>query len=150
MDIHPLIVHFPIALLTLYAVFECIRFNKVLEKPYWFYIKAVLVIVGELLILLTLMTAPEEGEKWIVEIHQVFAGTTVLVFGLVALSYLIRWLKMEGKFNRAPTLPNRSLIVLAVIGLVCITITGGLGGAIVYGTEFDPLMAPIFKLLGVY
>lgn len=150
MDIHPLIVHFPIALLTLYAVFELIRFNKVLEKPYWFYIKAALVIVGELLALLTILFSPEDGEMRIVEVHESFATATAIVFGLIALNYLIHWMKREGWFIRIPTLPNWSLVILAVIGLVCITITGGLGGAIVYGTEFDPLMAPIFKLLGVY
>ncbi len=150
MDIHPIIVHFPIALLMLYAVFECIRFNKVLDKPYWFYVKAILVIVGELMIFLTLMTAPNEREMGLVQVHQTFAFATALVFGLIALHYLLVWLKKEGKFNNIPTLPSWSLIILAIIGLVCITITGGLGGAIVYGTEFDPLMAPVFKLLGVY
>ena len=46
MNIHPILVHFPIALLTLYAIWELIRFKKVTAQHYWFHVKAILIIAG--------------------------------------------------------------------------------------------------------
>ena len=48
MDLHPIIVHFPVALLTLYGIFELFSVRRIARKPYWFYVKAVLVIFGAL------------------------------------------------------------------------------------------------------
>jgi hypothetical protein len=39
------------------------------------------------------------------------------------------------------------IILLALLGLVLITITGGLGGAMVYGPNADPFFKPVFELL---
>ncbi|MBX4200336.1 hypothetical protein KW790_02665 [Candidatus Parcubacteria bacterium] len=150
MDIHPIIVHFPVALLTFYSVFELIRFERVLSKPYWFFIKAVLVIFGELGAIVAFMTGPEEGGGALIDMHERFAIMTLIIFGIISLHYLLRWLRHEGYHLRLPTLPSFLLVTLALAGLFAITITGGLGGALVYGTHFDPFMAPVFKFLGVY
>ena len=40
MNIHPIFVHFPIALLTLYSLAELIRWRRITELAYWFYVKA--------------------------------------------------------------------------------------------------------------
>ena len=48
MNLHPIFVHFPIALFTLYALLECARFKKLQEQTYYFYLKAFLVITGGL------------------------------------------------------------------------------------------------------
>jgi uncharacterized membrane protein len=148
--LHPIIVHFPIALLTVYAVLELVRFKKVTSQPYWFYVKAVLVILGSLGSLAAFMTGPEGDGALppIVAMHARFATTTVILFLIISMSYLLTWCKP----TRVTSFVLRPYIIipLALAGLVCITITGGLGGAIVYGTHFDPFMAPIFKLLGVY
>ena len=37
MNVHPLLIHFPIALLTVYVVMECLRFKKLLAEHSWFY-----------------------------------------------------------------------------------------------------------------
>ncbi|MFZ2484689.1 MAG: DUF2231 domain-containing protein [Minisyncoccia bacterium] len=148
MNIHPIVVHFPIALLSLYAIFELVRFQKVLEKPYWFYIKATLVISGELFAIAAFLTGPEvEGAK-LIEMHEAFAMVAIAIFGLIALGYLSKHFSVLKVFSFVTR--SYILIPLAFLGLVSITITGGLGGAIVYGTDFDPFMAPIFKILGVY
>ncbi|MDB5266550.1 MAG: hypothetical protein JWN89_365 [Parcubacteria group bacterium] len=149
MDLHPIIVHFPVALLTLYAVLELVRFRKVMEQPYWFYIKGALAIFGSLGSLAAYATGPDaHPAPRILQMHSNFATATLLVFAVIAFSYLFQWFKP----NRYSAFVHRSYIIipLALIGLVCVTITGGLGGAMVYGTHFDPFMAPIFKLLGVY
>jgi uncharacterized membrane protein len=148
MDLHPIIVHFPVALLTLYAVFECIRFEKVLSKAYWFYVKAILAIFGSVASIAAFATGPDVGGSALVQMHSNFALTTVLVFGLIALTYLLEWFK-PSKYSLFIMRPY-IIIPLAVLGLVLVTVTGGLGGAIQYGTHFDPFLAPAFKYLGVY
>lgn len=148
MNIHPIVVHFPMALLTLYAVFELIRFKKVLEKSYWFYIKAVLIIFGTATALLAFITGPKIGGNKLVQMHRSFAMLTISIFGLITLGYLSKkFLILEiFSFVMKPYI----IIPLTFLGLVAITVTGGLGGAIVYSTQFDPFMTFIFKLLGVY
>ncbi|MES2213932.1 MAG: DUF2231 domain-containing protein [Patescibacteria group bacterium] len=149
MNIHPIIVHFPVALLSLYAVLELVRFRKVMEKPYWFYIKGALVIFGSLGSLAAYATGPEgKPAPRILEMHATFATATLFIFAVIAFSYLFQWCKP----NKYSAFIHRSYIIipLAVIGLICVTVTGALGGAMVYGTHFDPFMAPIFKILGVY
>lgn len=150
MDLHPILVHFPVALLTVYAALECIRLKKVLEKPYWFYIKATLAIFGELGALAAYATGHGVRGSTLVHMHSMFATITVWLFAILSLSYLNEWLKREGRWHIKFALPGFVIIILAILGLASVTITGGLGGAIVYGTHFDPFMAPIFKLLGVY
>ena len=144
MDFHPLVIHYPIAFLTTYAVFELLRFKKLLNLPYWFYIKATLVIIGELGAIVTIGAAQIStnlaGESTLVYMYKNFILMTAVIFGVVVLAYL-RWSKM---------LEPVVIIPLAIIGLFFITVAGGLFGAIVYGTHFDPFLAPIFKLLDVY
>lgn len=146
-----MVVHFPIALLTIYALFEILRLRQLMEKAYWFYLKGVFVILGEVGAIAAFLTGERgihygEGIR-LIEMHQKFGTFTAIVFGIIALAYAMEW--------RKPNTISLSImrpwiiIPLAVIGLISITITGGLGGAIVYGTGFDPLMAPVFKLLGV-
>ncbi len=104
MNIHPLLVHFPIALLTLYAICELIRFKKITTKLYWFHVKAVLIIAG----LVTAELALVSGEaiehmfkednpikNAIVPIHAASAEGTVGIFFILALSYLILWIEYD-------------------------------------------------------
>lgn len=169
MNLHPIIVHFPIALLTLYGVCELIRFSFITRQTYWFYVKAVLVIVGSLSTLIALETGEAATEMLLernplVRVHSNFAEVTSWIFGLIALSYAITWIhrafpllltqrfSFVGRFalwlsallQRAPV-----IVTLSLFGLLFVTITGGLGGAIVYGTNFDPFMKPILTYLGL-
>lgn len=56
MDFHPIIVHFPIALLTCYGLMELVRLKKVLTSAHWFYIKAVFLLVGSAATLIAFKT----------------------------------------------------------------------------------------------
>lgn len=154
MDIHPIVVHFPIAFLTLYGLLELVRFQKVIDQPHWFYTKGVLVIAGALGALAAALTGAIAsgwaiGGPRLFAMHQIFALLVIIVSIVPAVAYALRW---AGKFNlyTEHVMKPKSLVSLAILILIVITITGGLGGAMVYGTHFDPLMAPIFKLLGVY
>ncbi|MDP2641844.1 MAG: hypothetical protein Q8P21_00930 [bacterium] len=70
--------------------------------------------------------------------YKIFMLTTVIIFGLVSLMYFYKYVK--------PAL----VVPFAFVGLFFIVVAGGLLGATVYGTQFDPFLAPIFKLLQVY
>lgn len=174
MNIHPLVVHFPIALLIVYTLCEIVRFRAVQAKPFWFYLKAFLVIVGSVAAIVTLQTGElaEEalresgnagGPNPLIEAHSLFANIATWVYAFIALMYVIAWIHREKpnffasfhflsvrwlfvrKVGRvlfsAPV-----LIVLALVGLVAISVTGALGGAIVYGKDFDPFAAFVYNL----
>jgi uncharacterized membrane protein len=146
MDFHPLVIHYPIAFLTTYAVFELARFQKLTDLPYWFYIKCTLVVVGELGAIATviaafLSTSTLSGESALAEMYKLFIVITTIIFGFIALAYLRR---------SSGILRVHVIMPLALIGLFFIVVSGGLFGATVYGTGYDPYLAPIFKLLGVY
>lgn len=142
MDLHPLVIHFPIAFLTIYAVFELIRFRRVIDEPHWLYVKKVLIIIGwagSIVAALTGLNAANwtvQGQRIFV-MHEIFAITTIALSTISTIFYL------KNK-------QHKILVLIAVLILITITITGGLGGAMTRGTHFDPLMAPIFKLLNVY
>ncbi len=142
MDIHPLVIHYPIAFLTAYAIFELLRFRKLLDLPYWFYIKKILIIVGWVGSLVAALSGLNAA-SWTIQgprlfvMHEIFALTTVVLSTTSAIFYM----KNE---------QSKLLILLAIFILISITITAGLGGAMVKGTNFDPFLAPIFKLLNVY
>lgn len=179
MNLHPIFVHFPVALLTLYALMELARFNFLLKRPYWFYAKALFLIAGGLGALAALYTgdmakfAVRSGDfhpaianfNQVVRVHENFADFSVAIFGILAASYLILWMRREGFAlwlgQRAALqkvwgwlvafagffAESRFVIVMALAGLVCITITGGLGGVMVYGPTADPFFAFVYKIL---
>lgn len=144
LDIHPLVIHYPIAFLTTFAVLELLRFRKLLGLPYWFYIKAALLTVGEISAIVTVVAAfmsnALASDIRLVEMYKLFIAITALIFGLISLIYL-KWPKI---------LRPEIIIPLTLIGLFFIIVAGGLFGATVYGTQFDPFLAPVFKLLDVY
>lgn len=102
--------------------------------------------------------------KQVVSLHQNFAVASVAIFGLLAAGYLFLWLQREN-FSAVMDKANLSLlwriligyahivvetplvVVMALAGLICITITGGLGGIMVYGTTADPFFGMIYKIL---
>lgn len=169
MDIHPIFVHFPIALMTIYAIAEIVSFTKLKETAYWFYVKAVLVISGTLFAFLSLNTG-ETAEhlanktlRPLIETHSKYANASTWIFGFLALVYVISWI---GKTSMSQKLYNSGyakiwniklkgaewvlgspiMLILSIVGLATITITGALGGAIVYGPEIDPIVSFIYHL----
>jgi uncharacterized membrane protein len=158
MNLHPIFVHFPIALLSLYAVFELIRWRKLAAKEYWFHVKAVLVIVGFIASFIAIATGPEgQNQAALVGMHENFAWASTILFGIIALLYAIAWLQRAGAANSgilksAARLEESIskpwvLVLLAVIGLALITITGALGGAITYGPDVDPVASFVYHIL---
>jgi hypothetical protein len=144
MDLHPLVVHYPIAFLTTYAVFEIFRVKRLTSLPYCYNIKVALVILGEISAIVTLILATvfagstTAGGGDIVEKYRIFMVCTVLIFGLISLAYIKNWQKV---------LNPKVIIPLSIIGLFFIIVSGGLYGATVFGIHFDPFLAPVFRAL---
>ncbi len=161
---HALVVHFPIGLLVIYSLIEFIRFKKILKLPYLFYTKAILLILGTLSAFAASGTGELAGEFFensrtqlsnLVETHSTFAVITTTVFTILAVAYLYEWLRLENKFvfiQRIVFLPVlvRFIIrfspIIALIGLIAITITGALGASIVYGPNVDIFARFIYNI----
>lgn len=168
MNLHLLFVHFPIALLIVYALLEIISIKKLQSLTYWFYIKGTLVISGVISAFITLQTGEMiEGKfkylKDLVEKHSDWATFSTWLFAIVAVSYAVMWVNKEwnlqGKTIKYITpvwnmlsklavyVQKRPVIfVLALIGLVGISVTGALGGAISQGPDVDPVVHFVYYL----
>jgi uncharacterized membrane protein len=174
-SLHPILVHFPIALLSVYAILECIRFRKILAWPSYFYIKAFLAIVGFFAAIAAYMAGPggSEVHSWsgyvgmtgsngrsivrqITNEHSNFATIVLIVFGIIAVAYLIIWIQRQYEIKQtawnylvvvADFIQRPFIIItLAIIGLLAVTVTGALGGAIVYGPNVDPVVSFVYNL----
>jgi uncharacterized membrane protein len=162
MNIHPLLVHFPIAFFTVYAVMELVRMKKVIQRQEWFYIKAVVLLIGFLGSLAALMTGDiakdaigNLGNRQLISLHEFFAELTIFIFGTLAGSYVVAGLRrfdISGITQKDGVtrgiwavlvyieeliLHTPLVILFALLGLAAVTITGGLGGSIVYGPNND-------------
>lgn len=99
----------------------------------------------------------------VVSMHENFADLTLIIFGVLAAAYFFSWLaKINfGAFMEKISLgglwkflagfgkifaDSRVSIILALLGLISVTITGGLGGIMVYGPGVDPFFGMVFKL----
>ncbi len=161
LNIHPIFVHFPIALLMVYSVLEIIRFKwlqKFISPEAWFYVKATFVIIGAAMSYLTWLTGElaEDivGHSSLIETHSNFAIATILIFSILAVAYKVAWLR---KMNfqvwswvvRIQTflIETPFIFLLILAGAACLLITGVLGGSIVYGQGMDPFSDFIYNLI---
>ena len=172
MNIHPIFVHFPIALLTIYGFLELLRFRKLLETPWFEYVKGAFVIIGALTSSLALQTGElaehaykGSDARTIIKIHASLVGFASTIFGILAVVYAIRLIskssfqeKIVNSFfghlwNFVLSVANPLydsawfMMTAAFIGIIAVTVTGGLGGAIVYGPDVDPVVSVIYSLL---
>ncbi len=166
-NIHPIIVHFPIAFLFIYSVIKILPFSKWMPSIAWKQIERLILLIG----FLGALAANSTGEiaedlvrpnQQLVETHSFFAGASILFYGLILLGEVLTLLIpfMIQKFNIIPLiklftffeklLTNKALVLLlAFLGLISISITGMLGGIMVYGLSADPLAPIILKILGI-
>jgi hypothetical protein len=78
--------------------------------------------------------------------HAIFGQLTFITFFILGLIYFFAW--RGGKKSRA-FIEGPWSIVLAILGLIFITITGALGGGFVHGEKIDPMVTLVFRLLGL-
>lgn len=163
-------VHFPIALLMTYVMVEILPFKRWFSKIHWDSVKTFLVFFGTLGAVAAAAAGDIDekslapGLRNVLEVHKFFAATTTLVFGILAAAYVIRWIFQEYpwlfterikflSFARKPLqwisdiiLIRWITILLAIIGLIAVSITGALGGVMVYGVDADPFGKFIYSL----
>lgn len=166
-NIHPIIVHFPIALLFLYSVIRILPLYRWLPAVAWKQTERILLICG----VLGAFAASATGEvaehlvqpdHKLVEMHAFFAGASTWIYGLLLLGELltvsIPFLSSKITFPRIieyariieKFLTQNSLSkFLAFLGLIAITLTGMLGGVMVYGLSADPAAKIVLKILGI-
>jgi hypothetical protein len=168
MNLHFIFVHFPIALMTLYAFLELVSVKKLRNLPYWLYIKATIAITSAVSAVITLQTGDAIEGKFryvrdLVEVHSSWADASTAIFLVIAAGYAVSWINNEWKVNTvsiryfspvwtvatklsAVILKRPVIFLLALAGLVCISITGALGGAISQGPDIDPIVHFVYHL----
>lgn len=164
LNIHPIFVHFPIALLTVYAALEIVRVPILTRQHWYFYTKAVLLILGLLGGCAALLTGQmaEQGfagtpTMALVHLHETYAQAALWVYGVLTVLYLIEWIRRSSaaafsvlrSVLRMEEILFRTWVLIpgSLIGLILITITGALGGALVYGSDADPIVSLVYHLL---
>ena len=181
MDLHPIIVHIPLAFMAIYSLLEKISFIPLFRKSETFFsIKLFLVFVGVIGAALALSSGENALEvnralvnESLVEDHEGVAELTYNLYIVILVIYLtmviVRFENIKNylntKFNKIPILLklisfiekigsffNKNyliLVVLGLAGLVLASITGALGGAIVYGTDAkDPIINIVSSYFG--
>jgi uncharacterized membrane protein len=182
-DIHPILVHIPIAFLSIYALVEIVSivfFSRKWLDLIW--LKIFLLLVGVLGAQGALTTGEiasdlNRGElsRDLVEMHETFASVSTGIFFGILVAYLLVVLSLNIKIkdkinsylqNRLTVFKkifailvslgeflskNKFLFLLAsVVGVITVTITGALGGSLVYGKDADPIVSLTLKLLNLY
>jgi uncharacterized membrane protein len=168
-SLHPAIVHIPIGLLVLYALFELVPLRYIKQKEQWQFVKTVLLVCGTLGAFGALQSgdAASEGRtKAIIGIHELVAQVTTGIFVLLTISQIVPFFR-EKVARYTPTLSvvriiwnvlesysrivrvRAVTIVLAVAGFIALFLTGALGGAISHGIEADPATAFVVRLFGL-
>ena len=168
MDLHPLFVHFPIALLTVYAVLEIIR--RWTPGEGWRLARAVLVVVGTAFAFVSLSTGEAAEHAFgkpelfdVLETHSLVANVATWIFAFLAACYLVTSPAIHGIARRAPPFVSSVLRKLeivggavlrtpladaaAILGFLAMGLVGALGGILAYGPDFDPITSAVYRLL---
>lgn len=150
MNIHPLFVHFPVALLSVYALLELLPVGRFFPGFVWSQIKHFFLYAGTLAIFPTiatgLMAAQLAGQNVILPYHKAAALSVLVIFctaSALALWNHFRPFKNPGALNMAQK-------ILALLGLTALFFVGALGAAMVYGYTTDPIVGFVTGILGFH
>lgn len=162
---HPLFVHFPIALLTLYSLIELVP-DKHLAKIKGATIALFLLATG----LFSSWPAFGSGDaaqdlkrdlQPLIQKHELFASISIWLYGIALLAYVLNTSYVQEKIKillKQPTLSEilkkagnllylKSIrILIALSALIAMSITGALGGAITHGPNVDFIVSFVYNL----
>ncbi len=167
-NIHPLFVHFPIALLFIYSIIKVLPLEKWFANVSWKHIERALLVFGTLGAFAA-MTTGEIAESLskpnhqLVEMHSTFASASTWIYAILLVGEILAiTLPLLQNFLLKIPAVNKFLLfihklitdevfsaTLAFLGLVAISITGLLGGVMVYGTSADPVAGIVLNILGI-
>lgn len=167
-NIHPLFVHFPIALLFLYSIIKVVPFKKWFPKVAWRDIERVLLLVGFLGACAALLTGDTaehivRPNRQLVDAHSTFASIATWIYGALLAGEITavinarkfiygkgyEWVSVTLQFIESVLCNAFFSGLLAVLGFIAISVTGMLGGVIAYGLTADPLSGSLLSLLGI-
>ena len=167
-NIHPIFVHFPIALLFIYSIIKILPFKKWLPKIAWGDIGFVVLVVGVLGAFVSLSTGDSAEElstanRTLINTHATFAGISTWLYVALLLGEISHFFNQSKlaekisllKLKKITTFFEKFLYgklfskIVSLVALIFITITGMLGGIIVYGISADPFASVLLKILGI-
>lgn len=166
-NIHPIFVHFPIALLFLYSVIKILPLKKWFPGAAWKHIERALLFFGVLGAFAALATGDLaehlfRPNRALVETHSTFAAIATWTYALLLAGEIAGMIRSEygTRIHVKYVLPFCAFIekifadrlfskILAFVGFLTISITGLLGGVMVYGASADPLAGIVLKILGL-
>lgn len=138
---------------------ENTKLYTLLVNPIWKHIKAFLIIFGTVTAIPTLLTGEVAEHRYLgdnnpeiffqsdlgklIEAHGTAATVSVIIFSVLALMYLLSYIEKTKKVY-ATTYVR---VILALVGLMSVTITGALGGAISHGPDTDPVVTYVYNLV---
>jgi hypothetical protein len=160
-DLHPIIIHFPIALLVFYVWIEIASLHpRLRNNKKVYYIKLVLLLAWTLWAIAWVLSgdvaADERGWSALIHQHEEYAEMTRNIFVILSILYITKLYSYEQHTKLAKTIPLflqkiLSLIakysqkffvlpILAIVGLFTITVTWALWWAISHGENTDPIV----------
>lgn len=166
-NIHPILVHFPIALLLIYSFIKIVPFKRWYPNVSWKHIEIALLVFGVLGAFAALSTGElaqhlSRPNRQLVNMHAGFASASTWFYGLILVGEILTFINpfIVLKFNIPPLTKLLNLVqqiltneilskVLAFLGLIAITVTGLLGGVMVYGLSADPMARIVLQILGI-
>lgn len=167
-NLHPIFVHFPIALFTIYSFIKIFPFRRWMPRVSWLDIERVLLVFGIFGAFFALGTGDTaehlyRGSRAIVEVHSGFASASVWIYGILLFGEFLAILNKEFftflerypkilKVSKSLEKIIKNRIIgkfLALIAFVVLFVAGVLGGVMVYGTTADPFASMILNLLGL-
>ena len=169
-NIHPIIVHFPIAFLFLYSLIILLPVQKWFKNISWKVSEQLLLLTGTLGIFVAQVSGSlaqkiTRPSRQISEMHELFANTTmwfyliliVIEFSPMIISFIQKKIHKDKKcfilplLKRVHNILNRKWIIIlsALLGVISLFLTGLLGGVMVYGISADPLAPFVLRMLGL-
>jgi len=130
--LHPLIVHFPIALIVVAALMELFTFGKFNSKirPGIILLAAIGAISAILAAPMGWLLAANEGTSGeVLDLHK-WIGVGTAIFSVITLIFL-------PKANRNPTSAQiKTYRAILFITAICVSVTGHFGGSLTHGEDF--------------
>ncbi|USN94539.1 MAG: hypothetical protein H6791_02130 [Candidatus Nomurabacteria bacterium] len=182
MNTHPILVHLPIAFLTIYALAEIFTIRRLKFSNTWFYIKSFLLLIGFLGTRLALMSGESainavddlQNKIEFIKVHEHYAEFTASFFVFILVIYIVLFIEKRialknqifGFLERRLSFLKKIfsfvykallfigtnsvlMTLLSIGGLILVSITGALGGIIVYGVDVDPFASFVARALGL-